>query len=48
MVYDKTGRLGKFKPAVISGRVSLEPHQQAIAHLNKDVAVALTVLVWTV
>ena len=40
MVYDKTGRLGKFKPAVISGRVSLEPRQQAIAHLNKDVAVA--------
>ena len=40
MVYDKTGRLGKFKSAIISGRVSLEPRQQAIAHLNKDVAVA--------
>ena len=39
MVHDKTGRLGKFKPAVISGRICLEPHQQAIARLNKDVAV---------
>ena len=39
MVYAKTGRLKiffKFKPAVISGQISLEPRQQAIVHLNKD------------
>ena len=39
MVHDKTGRLGKFRPAVISGRLSLKICQQAITRLNKDVAV---------
>ena len=31
MVHDKAGRVGNFKPAVICGRVSLEPRLQVIA-----------------